>query len=77
MINYSYKENKKDIITINNLNYNFDKDLHEVLSSTKTDSFKVKAIESLLLEKLKKENNLKPYSLYKNGKLIKGKNIYK
>lgn len=77
MDKYYFKENKKDIDSKNNLNYNFDKDLHEVLLSANTDSIKIKTIESLLLEKLKKENKLNPYNLYKNGILIKGKNNYK
>lgn len=77
MIKYYYTENKKDKNTLTNLNYNFDKNLHEVLSLEKSDSFKVKAIEKLHLEKLKKENKLKPYNIYKNGNLIDGDNIYK
>lgn len=77
MDKYYFEENEKDNNKLSNLNYNFDKDLHEVLLSKNTDSDKVNLIEELLLEKLKSQNKLTPYNLYKNGVLIEGQNNYK
>lgn len=63
-------ENPKDRTHIENLNDRFKNQLKEILSSGKTDKSKVKSIEKCLDTLTLQESKLKPYDLYRDGKLI-------